>query len=139
MYKYLWPIVTSGLALLAGVMVMILPFAMHVNLGGAWHTATYTDFWSGIGLIVVTLIMAGTWLWALRAELIRRGVIRLPKTAPKKSASQTDSSPSPESHPRSDAEWDELLRPLAEAVLLDLSDQLNRKESGHREREEVEL
>jgi hypothetical protein len=138
MYKYLWPIVTSGLILLAAVILMILPFAMHVNFGATWRTATYTDFWSGIGLIVLTLIMAGSWLWALRLELVRRGIIRIPErvSAQDKPSSGTDSSLS-DSHPRNDSEWDDLLRPLAEAVLLDLSEQLNHKESRHRE--EVEL
>ncbi|HBQ95887.1 MAG: hypothetical protein M1294_11325 [Firmicutes bacterium] len=138
MYKYLWPIVTGGLALLAEVMLMILPFAMHVNHGGAWRTATYLDFWSGIGMIVITLIMTGAWLWALRAELIRRGIISRPEpAASRKPAPGQGSASFEESRGRSDAEWDELLRPLAEAVLLDLSEQLNHKES--RQREEVEL
>ncbi|MCY0877665.1 MAG: hypothetical protein OWU84_01790 [Firmicutes bacterium] len=128
--KYVWPLATAALVVLAGVALLIWPFALHTNVGG-WTSATTSDFWSGLGVIVVGLLMVMGWLTGLQQELVRAGVIevrrREPATVPPQASAPQAGMPG-YGTPSANADLDQLLRPLAETVLRDLSAQLAAKE-----------
>lgn len=120
--KYVWPLVASLFMALFGAALLIWPFAIHTNTGG-WTRATTTDFWSGVGIAVIGLISAFAWLSGLRQDLVARGLItvrpRNPIPSPQPQQPVTDS----------EADLDRLLRPLAETVLRDLTQQLASKDN----------
>ncbi len=78
MTKYLWPLVTSLFIILLGATLLILPFALHANVRG-WSSGSTSDFWTGLGVIVVGLLMMLGWYAQLRRELINRGIIEIPQ------------------------------------------------------------
>lgn len=80
-----------------------------------------TEFWSGIGLTAVGLLTWVGWYGGLKAALVDAGIIapRMPQVPePSQSAAS----------PTHDEDLDRLLRPLAETVLRDLTEQLAAKE-----------
>ncbi|MCL4351069.1 MAG: hypothetical protein M1318_00230 [Firmicutes bacterium] len=133
MSKYLWPIATLTVVLLAGVALLLWPFALGMA-HGPWSKAVYSDVWSGVGVVVIALLGLGSWLMALRQEMRKRGLIQAIET---KSASRpkavSQSSPAPGAVSDSGADLDSLLKPLAESVLRDLTRQLQNKEERRRE------
>ncbi|MCL4495660.1 MAG: hypothetical protein M1294_12700 [Firmicutes bacterium] len=122
--KYLWPLVTSLFIVLFGVTLLIWPFALHTNVGG-WTRGTTSDFWTGLGVIVIGLLMVAAWYSALRNELIDRGIIEVRKPEPQAPAPIRQPSPGPRA---SQEDLDEKLRVLAETVLRDLNAQLESKD-----------
>ncbi|MCL5116924.1 MAG: hypothetical protein M1272_07225 [Firmicutes bacterium] len=117
--KYVWPLASSALVVLFGAALLIWPFAVHTNVGG-WTHATTTDFWSGVGTIVIGLLMFLGWYGGLKHELVQRGIVEVrrveePPTPPAAVAAPSE-------------DLDRLLRPLAESVLRDLTEQLAAKE-----------
>lgn len=118
MTKYLWPVATSTLVALLGAALMIWPFAAHTNAGG-WTHATTTDFWTGVGVVVIGVLMLLGWYGGLKQEMMARGLITVPEPEPE--AAPTAPAPAGE-------DLDRLLRPLAESVLRDLTQQLAAKD-----------
>jgi len=127
--KYVWPLATSALVVLFGVALLIWPFALHTNVGG-WTDATTSDFWSGLGVIVVGLLMLLGWLGGLQQELIRAGVIEVRRREPVAAPAAPPQGGMPQygAPSAANSDLDQLLRPLAETVLRDLSAQLAAKE-----------
>lgn len=121
--KYLWPLATSVVVMLLGVLLLLWPFAVHTNVSG-WTDATTTEFWTGIGVAVVGLIMLWGWYGGLRKELLEIGIIR-PRPKPQRAPEEPTATPEA---PHDDL--DRLLRPLAETVLRDLTEQLQQKEAN---------
>ncbi len=120
MTKYLWALATSALIVLLGASLTVWPFLVHTNLHG-WSHATTAEFWSGIGLAVLGLLTWAGWYGGLRGALVEAGIM----------ASRTPQAPEAvqSSAPASqDEDLDRLLRPLAETVLRDLTEQLRSKE-----------
>ena len=116
MQKYLWPISGMMAAVLAGVALMVSPFAMHLNhAGGAWSHATETMFWSG--LFMGVLAMASGWLWqrGLAAQ-VRTAEARI-HPVPARSEPEADTITA---ETAVEDNWDRELAKLAEAVLEDL-------------------
>lgn len=124
--KYLWPLATSALTTLFGAGVLIWPFIVHAS-HGSWTKATVTDFWSGVGLALVGLVAFGAWYGALKRDMVQKGLIEMPaKPEPSEASTPEASAPS-----GGDDDLDRLLRPLAESVLRDLTEQLEAKEQSH--------
>ena len=121
MTKYLWALASSALVVLLGASLIVWPFLVHTNLHG-WNHATTTEFWSGVGVAVVGLLMLAGWYGGLRAALMELGII----------APRTSNAPEPvQAAPASaDEDLDRLLRPLAETVLRDLTEQLAAKDQA---------
>lgn len=137
MTKYVWPLATGALALLAGAFLIVWPFALHWNHGGGWTLATQVDVWSGVGVVVVSLVGLWGWYRGVQIELVERGIVRVPEPEGAH-ATEDQTEPAREAlpyHPttETDQNLEELLRPLAESVLRDLSQQLNRKDERRRE------
>ena len=120
--KYLWPLITSLFVVLFGVTLLIWPFALHTNIRG-WTPGTMSDFWTGLGVIVVGLFMAGGWYSHLHRELISRGIIRVHKPKPQEPAYARQPAT-----PATNDDLDDKLRILAESVLNDLNAQLESKD-----------
>lgn len=118
--KYVWPLATSLIVAIMGASLMVWPWTAHA-LPGHWTRAVYIDFWSGIGLVITGLVGLAGWYGGLRRELVRQGIVADRHSAP---------DPQPEdTAPAAGEDLDRLLRPLAETVLRDLSEQLAAKQS----------
>lgn len=119
MKKYLWPMSGLVATVLAGVVVVIAPFALHLNPGGHWTQATDTMFWSGVGVIVIGIAALMMWHRDLAKKLSSLNA-RLRLVAPPE-LTDTASDPSPaEPEVSKEAAWEANLAKLAEAVLQDL-------------------
>jgi uncharacterized small protein (DUF1192 family) len=124
--KYLWPLAASTLLLLAGVALTVAPFALSYQPNhSAWTTATEVGFWSGLGLIVMSLLSLAGWLAGLRQEIQR-------VFAPKAAAEEERPAAVPLQR-RAEApgqttslgqDTDEVLRRLALTVLRDLEERV---------------
>jgi hypothetical protein len=128
--KYLWPLTVSALLVLAGVALLVAPFALSYQPAHAsWNVATETSFWSGIGLIVFALLALFGWFTGLRqaveeafaapeAEEVRQEPLPLkagkPAVAPTREAQAAEAN----------LDTDEVLRKLAVTVLRDLEERV---------------
>ena len=119
MHRYLWPISGMLAAVLAGVAILMSPFALHLNHGGAWTKATDTMFWSGLGLIVVALAAAFSWQRDLTGQLaVAKG--ELQPASQEVLASEAGQGASPTEADGEEPDWEAQLAKLAETVLQDL-------------------
>ena len=132
MSKYLWPIATLAIVLLAGIAVLLWPFALGMT-HGTWSKAGYTDFWSGVGVVVIALLGLGSWLGALRREMRKCGLIQATEKKPASRPKPVAQLSAPGVTTDSGTDLDTLLKPLAESVLRDLTRQLQNKDERRRE------
>lgn len=123
MTKYFIGIVGSLAGALAGAWLILAPFALGYQPGGTdWIDATKTDFFTGIFILLVSLVGAGAYAFALREELKNRGIIESETayTAPYAGgpAGGYDSR---------QGELERILLPLATAMLKDMQEQQERE------------
>lgn len=119
--KYVWPLLASLVIAILGAAMIVWPFAVHAQVGG-WTRGTIVDFWSGIGIAVIGLLAFASWYSGLKKELVQRGAIEVRRPEP-------EAPPTPATTPvNQEEDLDRLLRPLAETVLRDLTEQLAAKE-----------
>ncbi|TMR99437.1 hypothetical protein [Nonomuraea basaltis] len=109
--------VAAALAALAGLWLMIAPFALGTQPENAdWTNPTMTEFFTGLGVAVVGLAGMVCFALAIREELVARGLVAVrphkvePEPEPVPAAPQTTS-----------AELATLLAPLVEALREDLN------------------
>lgn len=121
MKKYLWPIGGVVVTILAGVVVMVAPFALHLNHGSHWALATKALFWQGLGVIAVGMLALIAWQRDLGAQL--RRLVPPPADGAVERAEGKESAPSPTINESSADDWERELAKLAEAVLQDLKSQ----------------
>ena len=127
--KYLWPLTVSALLVLAGVALLVAPFALSYQPAHAsWNVATETSFWSGIGLVVFALLALFGWFTGLRqavedafaapeAEEVRQEPLPLKTSKPSVPAREAAQS-------EANLDTDEVLRKLAVTVLRDLEERV---------------
>ena len=107
--------VMAGLAFMAGLWLMIAPFALGAQPENAsWTSATASQFWTGLGVAVVALAGVAAFVTAIRDELVTRGLVEVRKPEP----TPPPAVPSPET---SSSELATLLAPLVEALREDLN------------------
>src|SRR5215212_11674977 len=83
MAKYVIGATGALLGALAGVWLMLAPFALaYQNSGADWADPTYVDFWTGLPLLVVSLVGLILYVSGLVEELRRRGIMRRPYAEP---------------------------------------------------------
>jgi hypothetical protein len=114
--------VVAGLAFVAGLWLMIAPFALGAQPENAsWTGATTSQFFTGLGVAVVALAGAAAFVAAIHGELVTQGLVKVrkPNPAPVPTPTPT-SSPSP-SPAMSSSELTALLAPLVEALREDLN------------------
>jgi len=128
MTKYVWPLAFSFMIVLLGGGLMLWPFARLPVPQGAWGALRLTDFWTGVGIVVVGFGTAWAWWSALVTDMIRQGY-RVRRSNPEVGAQPDPIAPADD--------WEQWLRPLAESVLRDLEQQLAQKEAAQAKGERV--
>ncbi|MCF6467588.1 hypothetical protein FAF44_04060 [Nonomuraea sp. MG754425] len=110
--------VVAALAALAGLWLMIAPFALGTQPENAdWTNATHSEFFSGLGVAVVGLAGVIAFVLAIHEELVARGLV-----VPKPRRPEPEPEPVPAAAPQSSsAELASLLAPLVEALREDLN------------------
>ena len=77
MVKYFVGIVGALLGALAGAWLMVSPFALAFQPEGAdWIDATHVNFWTGLGLVLVSVAGLAMYAIGLVGDLRRRGVLQ---------------------------------------------------------------
>ncbi|MEV0149309.1 MULTISPECIES: hypothetical protein [unclassified Nonomuraea] len=116
--------VAAALAFLAGLWLMLAPFALGTQPSGDdWTDATTTEFFTGLGVAVVGLAGAALFASAIRETLVERGLVTVrqrpepePEPEPVPAPPVASGVPQPSS-----AELAALLAPLVEALRADLN------------------
>ncbi|MFI6297661.1 hypothetical protein ACIBEJ_39130 [Nonomuraea sp. NPDC050790] len=112
--------VTAALALLAGLWLMIAPFALGTQPEGAdWTNTTTSEFFTGLGVAVVALAGALAFVAAIREELLARGLV----TVRQRPAEPEPAPAAPQG--ASSAELATMLAPLVEALREDMRTRQN--------------
>jgi hypothetical protein len=129
--KYVFGMVGALGGMLAGGWLMLAPFALaYQPSGAAWANPTYTDFWSGLAILVVSLFGLLMYVLGLVGELRRQGIIERPRTP---EAQQVQAAGIPavgETQAGSAADVEQILLPLVNAMLEDMQDQRRRREGN---------
>ncbi|MEQ4720237.1 hypothetical protein [Nonomuraea sp. B19D2] len=118
--------VAAALAVLAGLWLMIAPFALGTQPENAdWTNATRSEFFTGLGVVVVGLIGAICFVAAIYAELVARGLVVVRQRRP-----EPEPEPVPAAPQASSAELASLLAPLVEALREDLNNSGEHRRNG---------
>jgi hypothetical protein len=130
MTKYVIGATGALLGALAGVWLMLAPFALAYQCSGAdWADPTYVDFWTGLPLLVVSLVGSILYISGLVEELRRRGIVRRPYAAP---AEQPQAQGSPQANASNQDNMEQVLLPLVTAMLKDMQER-DRERDGARQ------
>lgn len=114
--------VAAALALIAGLWLMIAPFALGTQPElGDWIDATNAEFFTGLGVAVVGLVGVVAFAAAIHEDLVARGLVTVRQRAP-----EPEPAPQPAPAATSSAELATMLAPLVEALREDLTT------NGHR-------
>ena len=120
MTKYVIGAFGALLGALGGAWLMLAPFALAYQPSGAdWTDPTYTDFWTGLPLLVISLIGLVAYALGLVGELRRREIIERraePQAAGVPSGSQDN--------------MEQVLLPLLTAMLKDMQDRERERTDG---------
>ncbi|TDC11416.1 hypothetical protein E1267_00245 [Nonomuraea longispora] len=110
--------VTASLAALAGLWLMVAPFALGTQAEtGDWTDTTRSEFFTGLGVAVVGAAGTIAFALAIHADLVARGLVEVKRREPEPSPE-----PVPAAAPQtSSAELATLLAPLVEALREDLN------------------
>jgi hypothetical protein len=119
MTKYVIGAAGALLGALAGLWLMLAPFALAYQGSGAdWADPTYVDFWTGLPLLVVSVVGSILYISGLVEELRRRGIVRRPYAA---SAEQPQGSPQANASSQEN-NMEQVLLPLVTAMLKDMQE-----------------
>ncbi|MFG1961424.1 hypothetical protein [Nonomuraea sp. NPDC049028] len=109
--------VAAALALMAGLWLMIAPFALGTQPENAdWTDPTTSEFFTGLGVAVVGLISVAAFAAAIHEELVVRGLV-----AVRQKQAEPEPEPVAAAPQASSAELASLLAPLVEALREDLN------------------
>jgi hypothetical protein len=129
--KYLFGTVGALGGMLAGAWLMLAPFALaYQPSGAAWADPTYTDFWSGLAILVVSLIGLLMYVLGLVEELRRRGIIERREEPEVQQVQAAGMTAVGGAQPGSAADVEQILLPLVNAMLEDMQDQRRRREEN---------
>jgi hypothetical protein len=132
MAKYVIGATGALLGALAGVWLMLAPFALGYQGSGAdWADPTYVDFWTGLPLLVISLAGSILYISGLVEELRRRGIMRRPYAAPVEQSQAPGSPPGEASG--SENNVDQVLLPLVTAMLKDMQERDRERDETDRE------
>jgi hypothetical protein len=132
MVKYVIGAVGALLGVLAGAWLMLAPFALaYQNSGADWADPTYVDFWTGLPLLVVSLVGLILYVSGLVEELRRRGIMRRPYAEPARQPQAPDE-PSDDAS-GSENNMEQILLPLVTAMLKDMQERDRGRDEAHRE------
>ncbi len=134
MTKYLIGMVGALAGMLVGGWLMLAPFALAYQSSGAdWANPTYTDFWSGLEILALSLIGLVMYVLGLVGELRRRGIIEeRVETSPQLQQAQAAGAPAVptggETPAASGDNVEQILLPLVTAMLKDMQEDQRRWE-----------
>ena len=122
MTKYMIGMIGALAGMLAGAWLMLAPAALaYQPSGDDWIDATYTDFWSGVAILVISLIGLIAYALGLAGELRRRGIIERRET-PQAQQAQATTTPTGGEAPGGSGDLEQILLPLVTAMLKDMQD-----------------
>jgi ABC-type amino acid transport system permease subunit len=128
MVKYVIGAVGALLGALVGAWLMLAPFALAYQSSGAdWADPTYVDFWTGLPLLVVSVVGLILYVSGLVEELRRRGIMRRPYAEP--AGQQQAPGAPPDNASGSDNNMEQILLPLVAAMLKDMQERDRDKET----------
>ena len=128
MVKYVIGAVGALLGALVGAWLMLAPFALAYQGSGAdWADPTYVDFWTGLPLLVVSVVGLILYVSGLVEELRRRGIMRRPYAEP--AGQQQAPGAPPDNASGSDNNMEQILLPLVAAMLKDMQERYRDKET----------
>jgi hypothetical protein len=131
MTKYVIGATGALLGALAGVWLMLAPFALaYQGSGTDWADPTYVDFWTGLPLLVVSLVGSILYISGLVEELRRRGIVRRPYAAP---AEQPQAQGSPQANASNQDNMEQVLLPLVTAMLKDMQERDRERDGAHQQ------
>ena len=132
MVKYVIGATGALLGALVGAWLMLAPFALaYQNSGADWADPTFVDFWTGLPLLIVSVVGLILYVSGLVEELRRRGIMRRPYVEP---AGQP---PAPveasDNASGSENNMEQVLLPLVTAMLKDMQERDRGRDETHRE------
>ena len=123
--KYVIGAFGALLGALGGAWLMLAPFALAYQPSGAdWTDPTYTDFWTGLPLLVISLIGLVAYALGLVGELRRRGIIE------RQAEPQAAGVPATNAQSSSQDNMEQVLLPLLTAMLKDIQDRERERADG---------
>jgi hypothetical protein len=132
MVKYVIGATGALLGALAGAWLMLAPFALaYQNSGANWADPTFVDFWTGLPLLVVSVVGVILYVSGLVEELRRRGIMRRPYAEPA-GQPQAPGEP-PAADAGSENNMEQVLLPLVTAMLKDMQERDRGRDETHRE------
>lgn len=130
MIKYLIGMAGALAGMLVGGWLILAPFALAYQSSGAeWADPTYADFWSGLAILVISLIGMIMYAVGLFEELRRQGIIER-REEPEGQQVQAAGMPARAGIQGGSGEIEQVLLPLVTAMLKDMQDQRRREENG---------
>ena len=129
MTKHFIGIIGALLGAFVGVWLLVAPSALAYQPEGAnWADPTFVDFWTGLPLIVISVVGLILYTLGLAEELRNRGILRLQTYEDHvhhEVAAQSDAPPQ--------GDMERSLVPLMAAMLQDMQEQRQRREFTDRE------
>lgn len=123
MTKHFIGMVGALLGALAGAWLMVAPFALAYQPEGAnWADPTFTDFWTGLPLVIISLVGLAAYGSGLIEELRERGIMR--RRVYENAAPGADEA----QHSTQQGDLLQTLAPLISALLADLQEQQQRRQ-----------
>lgn len=75
--KHFWSLAASLIALLVGGWLMVAPYALgYQAYGASWSNQTQVDFWTGLGVAILSLISMAAFAASLVGDLRRLGILQ---------------------------------------------------------------
>ena len=132
MPKYFIGATGALLVALVGAWLMLAPFALaYQNSGADWADPTFVDFWSGLPVLIVSVVGLVLYVSGLVEELRRRGIMRRPYAEP---AGQPQAPGEPSDNASgSENNTEQILLPLVTAILKDMQERDRSRDEAHRE------
>jgi hypothetical protein len=132
MVKYVIGATGALLGALVGAWLMLAPFALAYQDSGAnWADPTFVDFWTGLPLLIVSVVGVILYVSGLVEELRRRGIMRRPYAEP---AGQPQAPGEPATvDSGSENNMEQVLLPLVTAMLKDMQERDRGREETYRE------
>ncbi|MEV0597290.1 hypothetical protein [Nonomuraea cavernae] len=120
--------VAATLALMAGLWLMIAPFALGTQPeSGDWIGATKSEFFTGLGVAVLGVVGLAAFVASIHEELVARGLVTVRERRPEP---QPAPEPAPVAPQSSSTELATLLAPLVEALREDLNRTGEHRQNG---------
>jgi hypothetical protein len=133
MAKYFIGAIGALLGVLAGAWLMLAPFALaYQNSGADWADPTFVDFWTGLPLLIVSVVGVILYVSGLVEELRRRGIMRRPYAEPAgKPQAPVEAS---DNASGTENNMEQVLLPLVTAMLKDMQERdRGSRDETHRE------